>query len=249
MSVESLFNLDKKMSLLPIERLVIESFLRELKPEHSIEIGSENGGTSDVIAKHSGNLTCFDVDPDVGDNLKKISNIQFRCGRSDETLPVYIRESENENRKVGFAFVDGDHSYEGVFQDLSLILSSSVFDDCVILAHDCMMDGVRRAFVDVVSKSSVDIVVSNVDFSQGVVGIQENQSKGRAGGLGLIVTGKKSELSIIEKNSQQCFYGEYVDKIDPVSNSMFTKIWRWVIPKKLRDKLWILRNGQNDLSK
>lgn len=56
---------------------------------------------------------------------RRLSNVTFHTGDSHALLPELLARFGEEGRNVDLALVDGDHSAEGVCQDVLDLLNSS----------------------------------------------------------------------------------------------------------------------------
>lgn len=238
-----LFHPEQPMSLRAVERLTFQVFLETLRPENAIEIGSERGGTSRVIAEYATHLTCFDVDSSVRDRLADVKNIAVIIGNSATTVPTFIKQCEARDERITFAFVDGDHSYEAVLSDIAALLSSAVFENSVILVHDCAMEGTRRAFTDAVEAAAVSVLWYHSDFCQGYSYDSDGKEK-RAGGLGLIVTGTVAgDFSFLHKEPDASFLSDLASRLGQRERlKWLRRMWRFLLPKSFRDKIYHWRS-------
>ena len=238
-----LFHHELPMSLMAVDRLIFHTFLETLRPRNALEVGSERGGTSRLIAEYSERLTCFDVDPAVRDRLSDVGNIKVIIGDSANSLPKFLEGCSARGEAVDFAFVDADHSYEGVAGDLAALLSSPVVRDCAILVHDCAMDGCRQAFEQCVKSAAIRVVCHHSDFSQGCSHGSDVRAR-RAGGLGLIVTGSTSgELCLVDKSPDDLFFPDLARMLGYTERfGALRRLWRFLLPKPLRDAVYRWRH-------
>lgn len=128
------------------ERAAVEGVLSRLQPSLAIELGTAEGASLARIAAHSREVHSFDLTPP---SLPVPDNAVLHTGDSHELLPALLAELAAAGRNVDFALVDGDHSPEGVRQDIEDLLDSPALSRTVILIHDLTNERVR-AGVDAV---------------------------------------------------------------------------------------------------
>jgi len=131
--------------------------VRSIKPEVCVEIGSAHGHSTCLIGlalKLNLKGRLWAVDPhdlnywndDHPENTYELLHRNLRrVGVSDQVVIVRKRTDEaapDLPAAIDFAFVDGDHSYEGVKQDW-LLLCPRMREFGVVVFHDAMWD--RRA--------------------------------------------------------------------------------------------------------
>jgi hypothetical protein len=132
------------------ERAAIEGVLAQVQPRLAVEIGSAEGACLRRIAVHAEKVHSFDLDPP---SIELPSNVTLHTGDSHELLPPFLAGLAAGGGNVDFVIVDGDHSAEGVRQDLEDLLDSPALARSVILIHDTVNERVRRG-VDAVRFSA-----------------------------------------------------------------------------------------------
>jgi hypothetical protein len=128
------------------ERAAVEGILSQLRPALAIEIGTAEGACLQRIAAHAAEVHSFDLD---APSLPVPGNVTLHTGDSHELLPRFLETLADQGRNVDFVMVDGDHTPEGVRQDLEHLLDSPALVRTVILVHDTANERVR-AGVDAV---------------------------------------------------------------------------------------------------
>lgn len=123
------------------ERAAVVGVLTQLEVSVAIEIGSMEGACLRHIAAHAAEVHSFDLDPPM---LPMPDNVVLHTGNSHDLLPQFLTELAKEERNVEFVMVDGDHSSEGVRQDLEDLLDSAAIARTVIVMHDTANETVRR---------------------------------------------------------------------------------------------------------
>lgn len=129
-------------------------FLRERRPfENYMEIGSASGGTCYVLSKEVGFKNTLSLDDgrhpraaEQARNFSQVPNVKQFIGDSHTEAAVdFLRK--NVAGKLDVSFIDGDHSYEGVWQDVNLTLPFCRPGTLVIFHDTLACDGVERAWL------------------------------------------------------------------------------------------------------
>jgi Methyltransferase domain len=168
------------------ERAALEGLLSQLMPGVSIELGTAQGGSLERIAFHSDEVHTFDlVDPPLrrGD----FPNVRFHVGDSHKLLPEALSELASEGRNVDFVLVDGDHSTEGVREDVENLLRSPALGRAVIVMHDTANEMVRRGIESVHFDAYPKVAYVELDFVCGYMFREASLRHELWGGLGLVV--------------------------------------------------------------
>lgn len=166
------------------ERAAIEGLLSALKPDLAIEVGTAEGAGLRRIALHAGEVHSFDlVTPTVRDLP---AHVRLHTGDSHVLLPQVLAELTAAGRSVDFALVDGDHSADGVRQDVQALLASPAVGRAVIVTHDTANEHVRAGLDAVPYSAYPKVAHVDLDFVPGHLG--RDRFPGELWyGLGLIV--------------------------------------------------------------
>jgi len=113
-----------------------------LRPELTLEIGTAEGGCLERIAADSAEVHSIDLGPEPVTRPLP-AHVVLHTGSSRELLTPLLASFAQAGRGVDFALVDGDHSYDGVRADLTLLLDSPVTARSVLLVHDTMNAEIR----------------------------------------------------------------------------------------------------------
>ena len=155
--------------LLMPERLLLYGLVYGLKPAVCLEIGTFHGGSSLLICaamddSDFGRLVCVDPNPKIATaDWEKISHrASLVRASSPEALPQAV---ELAGQPFDFAFVDGDHSYEGLQRDIEGLLPL-LAPDAYLLCHDCFYPDVRRAIDDALSRHADRLIDCGVLSAQ-----------------------------------------------------------------------------------
>lgn len=187
------------------ERAALTGILAEVRPLIALEIGSAEGGNLRRIAAHSGHVHSIDVDhTPLGPDLP--ANVTLHTAESAAVLPPLLEQLSASGEALGFALIDGDHSYEGVQRDLSMVLDARCAADAVVLVHDTWNPEVRAGIVAGGFDTSPNVVYFELDFVPGYV-YRRGAAAGAAwGGLGLILCGRGRNAG--RRSVQQDLYYE-----------------------------------------
>ncbi|MGI8654646.1 MAG: class I SAM-dependent methyltransferase [Pyrinomonadaceae bacterium] len=128
-------------------------YLKEHRPyTNYMEIGSASGGTCLVLCREVGFTNIISVDdgshpraPEQKKNFSQLPNFKQFLGDSHSAAAKSFLESNLEG-KLDVAFIDGDHSYEGVWQDVELTLPFCRPGTLVIFHDTIACDGVQKTW-------------------------------------------------------------------------------------------------------
>jgi hypothetical protein len=170
------------------ERAALEGILANLRPSLAIEIGTAEGGTLARLASYSREVHSIDLShEELAITLP--GNVALHAGDSAQILPELLRELGRSGQLVDFALVDGDHSFEGVAQDLRMLLDSPVTTSSTIVVHDTMNEEVRAGIESVGLGGYERVIYYELDLVPGYL-YREGCARNSAwGGLGLILCG------------------------------------------------------------
>lgn len=133
-----------------------------------LEIGRFNGGSSILFALANDNLKIFSIyiAPKNDSKLLKI----FEKLDIKKNVELIVGDSQKTNYKnitsFDLLFVDGDHSYDGCFNDLNNWWDKLTVGGHVIL-HDCYLGSeVQKAVIDFLDDKKVDIITSPYQGSE-----------------------------------------------------------------------------------
>ncbi len=166
------------------ERAAIEGMLASLRPSLAVEIGSMEGACLRRIARHSQEVHSFDLTPPA---LEQPANVTLHTGDSHELLPSFLQTLAEYDRNVDFVIVDGDHTPEGVRQDLEQLLDSRAVARTVILIHDTANERVRQGIEDVRFAAWPKVAHVELDWIPGRVFAEPALRNELWYGLGLII--------------------------------------------------------------
>jgi predicted O-methyltransferase YrrM len=161
--IELLHALGRPGGVRPDELVILSALVRHLQPRRLVEIGTAEGRTTLNLVHHApadAEVITLDLPPSAPDATLESGKDYRQMGIEspgslirDHPLATRIRPILADStrfdwgpyaRSVDFAFIDGDHSYEGVRQDSENLLGA-MRDGGVLLWHDYgVADGVTR---------------------------------------------------------------------------------------------------------
>jgi hypothetical protein len=186
------------------ERAALEGLLAQVRPALAIEIGTAAGGSLERLAAHSGEVHSLDLSHEPL-TRRLPAHVHLHTGPSAELLGPLLERFSDDGREVGFVLIDGDHSFEGVADDLATTLRSSATARAAILVHDTMNAEVRAGIESVHPESWEKVVYYEPDFVPGYVfaaGPVRNQAWG---GLGLIITDRVRSAAYAAPRQSLCY--------------------------------------------
>lgn len=151
------------------ERLAMERLLGVIRPKLAVEIGTYLGGSLQVIARNSERVISLDMDDTIEAKLgQRFPSVDFLAGLTQDTLPKLVSDLNDKGQSPDFVLVDGDHSLEGVRNDINSLLGIKPQQQMVVIMHDsfnpyCRAGMVAASWADCPFVQSVEI-----DFVPGV---------------------------------------------------------------------------------
>jgi hypothetical protein len=168
------------------ERAALEGLLSQLQPQLAVEIGTAEGGSLARVAAHSAEVHSFDlVKPQPA--ARQLPNVTFHTGDSHALLPEFLARLAQENRNVDFVLVDGDHSTDGVQQDVQDLLESPAIARTIVVLHDTMNEAVRAGLERVRYEAYPKVAYVELDLVAGYMFREPSLLHELWGGLGLVV--------------------------------------------------------------
>lgn len=147
----------------------LQALLERMRPELSLEIGTYQGGSLQVLAHYSREVISVDIDPEVARHLKPFfNNVEFRVGNSHTLLPSLIGELNQAGKQPDFVLIDADHSTEAVRRDIEAVLQIRICKPMVILMHDSFNPECRAGILSACWQDHSEVVAVEADFVQGI---------------------------------------------------------------------------------
>jgi hypothetical protein len=187
------------------ERATLEGVLCQLQPELAIENGTDEGGSLARIAAHRAESHSFDlVEPSPA--ARELSNVTFHTGDSHRLLPELLARFAEEGRNVDFVLVDGDHSSDGVRQDVQDLLDSPAIGRTIIVLHDTMNEVVRAGLERVRYEAYPKVAYVELDVVPGYMFREPALLHQLWGGLGIVVIDSSRGAYFAEGARQRRYY-------------------------------------------
>jgi predicted O-methyltransferase YrrM len=139
------------------ERILLYALVYGLKPRYALEIGTSQGGSALIICgamddTSFGRLVCVDQHFQISDRTWSL--IYHRVTRLEGRTPTVLTQAaEAVPGKFELAFIDGDHSTDGLLTDIEGTLPLMA-DRAWLLFHDSYHPPVRAALDEAVRRHS-----------------------------------------------------------------------------------------------
>jgi predicted O-methyltransferase YrrM len=158
---------------------LIYRLVRAIKPVKSIELGTCLGITSAYIANANSASKLITVEgcPQTAtvarENLNKleIKNVELKVGNFDVLLPEIL----NENDRIDFAFIDGNHRKEATLNYFNLLLAKVTEESLLIFDDIYWSRGMEEAWEQIKRHPKVTVTVDL--FWIGLVFFKKNRAK------------------------------------------------------------------------
>jgi cephalosporin hydroxylase len=147
------------------EKFALQHILNHIRPAFAIEIGTYQGGSLQVLSNFCGIVDSIDIVPEVRSSLEhRFNNVNFYTGNSSELLPGLLEKHNSARQPVEFILIDGDHSTQGVRNDIEAILSVPPQKQITILMHDSFNPDCRAGILSADWQSCPYVHEVEVDF-------------------------------------------------------------------------------------
>jgi len=135
----------------------VPSMLKNVKNPIGIEIGTDQGTTTEYLLRTIPDLTLYGVDDYTENRTENVQNLTFEI-YTKKVLPYsdrfkhYRKTSDDavnefEDESVDFVFVDGDHRYAQVLKDCQNYYAK-LKNGGLFCGHDWSLPEVNRAVVE-----------------------------------------------------------------------------------------------------
>lgn len=168
------------------ERLAFEGIISQVRPRLAVEIGTAQGGSLRRIAAHCDEVHSFDLVPPP-DDVARMENVSFHTGDSHQLVNDYMAQAAADGRSIDFVLIDGDHSADGVRQDIVDVLGSDAVTRAVIVLHDTFNPEVRTGIAAARVAEHKKVALFEPDLVPGYLARREPYRLQMWGGLGVIV--------------------------------------------------------------
>ncbi len=173
------------------EKYAFASILKAANPEVAIEIGTQKGGSLQLISKHAEKVYSIDISSEckrlLGDHF---NNVELITGDSKQILPGLLKKIRDNNENLGIVLVDGDHSTQGVKSDIEAVLQYIPTRPLYIVFHDSFHPRSRKGILIVEWDRCKYVHYVEVDFIPGVYhyeAFDTARPRSMYGGLGIAV--------------------------------------------------------------
>ena len=164
--IEKDYSLDWSMTR--NERYCLIQLLKKIKPKITIEVGTYNGGSLQVLSENSEKVYAIDIDIKVKERLQhKFENVVFLIGDSKKIIPQLIKELNENNESIEFALIDGDHSELGVKSDIENLINYIPHNSLNIILHDSFNPYCRKGMKAVNYNQNKHVHYVELDYISG----------------------------------------------------------------------------------
>lgn len=192
------------------EKYCMINLLNTLKPDHAIEIGTYQGGSTQVISKFSKQVTTIDISDSPKNLLQdKFDNVSFVINESHKVLKDLFKEIEDKGDQLNFVLVDGDHTRLGVSRDLHAVLEYPHQNDVVVVLHDSFNPDCRKGMQEIDYSKYPQVSYVELDYVCGSFWTNDSYRE-MWGGLALVKidglkNGKRSDTAPVFQSYQKEF--------------------------------------------
>jgi predicted O-methyltransferase YrrM len=138
---------ERYVSIRPAEAEFMHRWVKEHGLGRTLEVGLAFGASAcSIMSAHQGPHTCIDPFQEDYDGLglKNVASLGYRdrldfhAAFSQDVLPQLV----SAKRSFDFAFIDGDHRFDGIFVDFTYV-DRLLQDQGYVLFHDAWMRGTQ----------------------------------------------------------------------------------------------------------
>lgn len=130
------------------DKAALYFMMARIRPQVVIEIGSRYAGSTYVFSQFAKKVYVVDIDPAVASRCHHLENVEVLIGDSSKLVPPLIERLNDSGEGWDFALVDGDHSSEGVRNDLNAVLEKRPLRRGWIAMHDSFNPTCRKGIKD-----------------------------------------------------------------------------------------------------
>ena len=166
------------------DRCAFHYLLQALRPQAALEIGTDRGGSLDVLARAAERVYSIDIRTEVRERLAPhFANVEFLTGDSAVLIPQVLTQVQSQGQALQFALVDGDHTAAGVRRDIDAVLAYRPQQPMCIVMHDSFNPAVRKGICDADWQANPQVHFVETDFSPGGLSAQTMAGDRMWGGL------------------------------------------------------------------
>lgn len=139
----------------------LASFVQSLNPNGILEIGTYNGISTVVLASIAKHVYTFDIAYRDAEFILNLFNLRYKvsmCAAPQEQIDFEFHCLHNcwsgywkDWLNFDFAFIDGDHTYEAVKHDFSLVNFTGR-----VLFHDVDYEPIKKFAIDEIGAKVID---------------------------------------------------------------------------------------------
>lgn len=162
-------NLPLHWQMTRCEKYAFASLVQALKPEIAIEIGTYKGGSLQILSKVAKKIYSIDISPKSEETLNaRFNNVEFLVGDSKQLLSPLLKKIAENNESLSLILIDGNHSTEGVKNDINTLLQFIPNCPVYIVSHDSFYPPCRKGILSADWHGCQYIHYVEVDFIPGV---------------------------------------------------------------------------------
>jgi len=185
------------------EKFAFDALVRHAQADVAVEIGTYKGGSLQILAKHCGKVHSLDISEAPKRALESsFNNVEFHIGDSPTLVPEVLARINSSSEKLGFVLIDGDHSTEGVRNDINAVLKHRPERPVYVVFHDSFHPACRSGILSASWSDCPYVHYLEVDFVPGIFhkeAFDTAPARSMFGGLSLAVMlpeERKGELRI-----------------------------------------------------
>jgi len=197
------------------------TLLEKIKPTLAIEIGTYKGGSLQVLSHFSKKVYSIDILPEVKELSNHFKNVEFLTGQSQQLVPSLLSNNEVQSN-LEFVLIDGDHSSNGVKNDINHFLNFIPQKPLYIIFHDSFNPTCRKGIKASRFNSCKYVHYVELDYVGGVFN-PNNLYREMWGGLALVIMlpYQRTKELVINESQKKHFSITYLHSIHLLKDSFF----------------------------
>jgi hypothetical protein len=225
------------------EKYGFAGLLDAAAPDVAIEIGTYQGGSLQLIARHARKVYSIDVSPSCAERLRgRFDNVEFLVGDSRSLLPDLLRRIEERGEHLQFVLIDGGHTADAVRSDIDQVLRYVPSRPLFVVFHDSFHPPCRKGVLEADWSGCPYVHYVEVDFVPGVFhreAFDTAKPRSMYGGLALAVLKPEQRAGpLVVHQSQEGLYDVVFASSRYTPKSRYWWLERWQRAKKaLRRRL------------
>lgn len=206
---------DEKWLMSFAEKSMIVQVLNHRRPSLALEVGSHQGGSLSIASHYADKVISIDIDPGVKDSLSsRYANVEFLTGHSHMILPELIDRLNADEMELGYVLIDGDHTANGVREDIAAILKYKPKAPLWILMHDSFNIACRKGIKMIDWESNPYVKWVNFDFVPGFLTSIHGMEDELWGGIALAYLEESPRKTSLHYGE---LLGRQFEKLAPIS--------------------------------